>query len=116
MRCEIRDTGYGARDAGYRSPDSSSALRHSSPIPHLISHIPHLASRISYLVSRIPHLVSHTMANPLPAVDVAVTVIARGALLLAVYNPSWGAFTLPMTKRRQFHPEPSVPLSAIPED
>jgi hypothetical protein len=32
--------------------------------------------------------------------DVAVTVITRGQQILAVYNPDWGDFTLPMTKRR----------------
>lgn len=35
-----------------------------------------------------------------------MTVIARGGLLLAVFNPSWG-FTLPMTKRRQWQ-DPSI--------
>lgn len=33
-------------------------------------------------------------------VEVAVTVIRRGAALWAPYNPKWAAFTLPMTKRR----------------
>ena len=35
-----------------------------------------------------------------PSVEVAVTVIRRGSLLLAGFNHAWEAFTLPMTKRR----------------
>jgi 8-oxo-dGTP pyrophosphatase MutT (NUDIX family) len=33
--------------------------------------------------------------------DVAATVIYRGDAILLVYNVQWGAFTLPMTKRRR---------------
>ncbi len=36
----------------------------------------------------------------IPRVDVAVTVVYHGEQLLLVHNPSWGAFTLPMTKIR----------------
>lgn len=34
--------------------------------------------------------------------DVAVTVIKSGKDILAVYNPNWDSFTLPMTKRRHW--------------
>jgi len=36
----------------------------------------------------------------LPLVDVAVTLITKGERILLVFNSKWGAFTLPMTKRR----------------
>ncbi len=42
------------------------------------------------------------MTDPLPAVDVVVTVIHRGDQILLVFNPLWGAFTLPMTKLRRW--------------
>jgi hypothetical protein len=35
-----------------------------------------------------------------PLLDVAVALITCGDRILAVYNDRWGAFTLPMTKRR----------------
>lgn len=46
------------------------------------------------------------MADPFPVVDVAVVLITdpRGERLLADYNPSWGSFTLPMTKVRDLPP------------
>lgn len=34
-------------------------------------------------------------------VDVAVTLILKDNSILLVYNEKWGAFTLPMTKRRR---------------
>jgi hypothetical protein len=37
-------------------------------------------------------------------VDVAVTLILDGERILLIYNESWGAFTLPMTKRKR--PDP----------
>ncbi len=37
-----------------------------------------------------------------PLVDVAVTLIERDGRRLAVFNPGWSAFTLPMTKRRRW--------------
>ena len=40
-------------------------------------------------------------------VQVAVTVIQSGQKILTVYNPKWGSFTLPMTKRRQWQ-DPSA--------
>lgn len=39
--------------------------------------------------------------DELPTVFVAVSVITWGELILAVYNPKWGSFTLPMTKHRR---------------
>jgi hypothetical protein len=50
-----------------------------------------------------------------PLVDVAVALITDGGRILAVYNPKWGAFTLPMTKRRDWH-DPAVPASRHAED
>ncbi len=37
---------------------------------------------------------------PFPKVEVSAVAIVRGGRILAVYNAAWGAFTLPMTKRR----------------
>lgn len=37
---------------------------------------------------------------PFPKVEVSAVAIVRGGRILAVYNSAWGAFTLPMTKRR----------------
>ena len=48
-------------------------------------------------------------------IEVAVTVMQRDRKLLTVYNQNWGAFTLPMTKRRCWaHPED--PHMIRPED
>ncbi len=44
----------------------------------------------------------------LQPVDVAVALIKHRGCVLAVYNPKWGSFTLPMTKRRQEHEDPAV--------
>lgn len=38
----------------------------------------------------------------MPTVEVAANAIFRPGLVLTVYNPRWGAFTLPMTKRRRW--------------
>ena len=37
-----------------------------------------------------------------PKVEVMAALILQGRNLLAVYNPRWGAFTFPMSKRKQF--------------
>jgi len=50
-----------------------------------------------------------------PLLDVAVTLIAHGDRILAVYNPVWGSFTLPMTKRREWQ-DPKVPKGKHTED
>lgn len=50
-----------------------------------------------------------------PLLDVAVTLIVQGGRILAVYNPAWGSFTLPMTKRREWY-DPKVPKSRHAED
>lgn len=39
-------------------------------------------------------------ADHLPEVEVSVVIIRKGEHMLAVWNNRWGAFTLPMTKRR----------------
>lgn len=41
-------------------------------------------------------------------IDVSVVLVTRGPRLLTVFNPSWGSFTLPMTKRRVWS-DPSLP-------
>jgi hypothetical protein len=43
-----------------------------------------------------------------PCIEVAVAVITQGPKILAVYNPLWSSFTLPMTKRRTWE-DPNVP-------
>ena len=42
-----------------------------------------------------------------PEVDVAVALIVRRERILTTYNPRWGAFTLPMSKRRSWN-DPNV--------
>ena len=37
-----------------------------------------------------------------PLVDVVATLVCREDQILAVYNERWGAFTLPMSKRRRW--------------
>ena len=51
----------------------------------------------------------------IPLVDVAVNLITRGESILAVYNPEWGSFTLPMTKRRYWH-DPKYPDKGTDEN
>lgn len=51
----------------------------------------------------------------MPGIDVVATVIACEARILAVFNPRWGAFTLPMTKRRRWQ-EPELPSGYREED
>lgn len=50
-----------------------------------------------------------------PLVEVAVTLITRGDQILADYNPKWGSFTLPMTKRRTWI-DPAVAKNHHEED
>jgi hypothetical protein len=55
------------------------------------------------------------MDSPLPTADVVVTVIYHEDKILLVFNPRWGAFTLPMTKLRQW-PYGDAPTPARVED
>jgi hypothetical protein len=50
-----------------------------------------------------------------PLLDVAAVIITRGKQVLAVYNPGWGGFTLPMTKRREWR-DPKLSKSLRQED
>jgi hypothetical protein len=43
-----------------------------------------------------------SMSDAISRIDVVATVIYSGGRLLTVYNDSWGAFTLPMTKLRNW--------------
>jgi len=40
---------------------------------------------------------------PLPEVEIGVALITRGKTILAVFNPKWSAYSLPMTKRRRWN-------------
>jgi ADP-ribose pyrophosphatase YjhB (NUDIX family) len=42
------------------------------------------------------------ISSLMPLVDVAVVIAEKGQRLLAVFNEKWGAFTLPMSKRRSW--------------
>jgi hypothetical protein len=44
----------------------------------------------------------NTPAGSCPTVEAVATVLADGPRILAVFNPRWGGFTLPMSKRKQF--------------
>jgi hypothetical protein len=48
-------------------------------------------------------------------VEVAVTVLAAGTRILAVFNPRWGSFTLPMTRRKKWQ-DPAMALGMREED
>jgi len=50
-----------------------------------------------------------------PQVEVAVAVITEDARILAVYNPLWSSFTLPMTKRRAWQ-DPDIGPANRQED
>ena len=58
-----------------------------------------------------------TNARDFPTVEVAVTIISkrRSKRILAVFNPRWGSFTLPMTKRKYWE-DPKAPAANRPED
>ena len=47
-------------------------------------------------------------------VEVVATVIVQRGRLLALFNPRWGAFTFPMSRRKQFL-DPTVSKAATPE-
>jgi hypothetical protein len=50
-------------------------------------------------------------------VEAAVTLIVQRNRLLAVFNEPWSAFSLPMTKRRQWHdPNPNLDDAIRTED
>jgi hypothetical protein len=52
---------------------------------------------------------------PTPKVDVAVAMIACGKKILAIYNPKWGAFSIPMTRRRKWR-DPAMRLGPKDEE
>ena len=53
--------------------------------------------------------------SELPVVEVSVALITWRRRILSVFNPRWGAFSLPMTKRRQWI-APRAPKSPRTED
>lgn len=50
-----------------------------------------------------------------PTVEAVATVLANGRKILAVFNPRWGGFTLPMSKRKQFR-DSSISEAIRPEE
>jgi hypothetical protein len=52
---------------------------------------------------------------PVPKVEVAVAMIACGKKILAVHDAKWGAFSIPMTKRRKWR-NPAMKLGAKDEE
>ncbi len=50
-----------------------------------------------------------------PVANVAATLIVHDEKILVVWNPRWGAFSRPMTQRREWH-DPRVPASHHGED
>ena len=50
-----------------------------------------------------------------PDVKVAVALIVNDQTILAVYNPQWGSFSLPMTKLRKWN-DPNAPSGEREED
>ncbi len=47
-------------------------------------------------------------------VEVVGTLIFHGPKILSVFNPKWGAFTFPMSKRKFFH-DSALSAAATPE-
>lgn len=55
------------------------------------------------------------MPSPkIESVEVIATLLVRGPKFLAIFNPRWGAFTFPMSRRKQFL-DPTVSQAATPE-
>ena len=50
----------------------------------------------------------------IPSVEVVATLMLQGDKLLSVFNPRWGAFTFPMSKRK-FFKDAVVSEAATPE-
>jgi hypothetical protein len=50
-----------------------------------------------------------------PTVEAVALLLTQGEKTLAIFNPNWGAFTLPMSKRKQFR-DSVVSHAARPED
>jgi hypothetical protein len=48
------------------------------------------------------------------SVGVVATLLVRGPKFLAIFNPCWGAFAFPMSRRKQFV-DPTVSHVATPE-
>jgi len=69
-----------------------------------------LADLLSHHAVCIERRIPMATSPMIPNVDVAVTLIVHGSHILAVYNPNWDQFTLPMTKRRHWQ-DPNVPAS-----
>jgi hypothetical protein len=50
-----------------------------------------------------------------PTVEAVAVLVAQGDKILMVFNPRWGAFTFPMSKRKEFR-DPTVSQAGRPED
>lgn len=58
-----------------------------------------MSTKLSFLI-RKGDGAGQAMGALMPLVDVAVSLIMKGDRILVGYNDKWGAFTLPMSKRR----------------
>jgi hypothetical protein len=60
-----------------------------------------MSEKLSFLIRKTDG--AKGIASLLPLLDVAVVIIVKTDRVLAVFNDRWGAFTLPMSKRRSWH-------------
>ena len=58
-----------------------------------------MSEKLSFLIRKSDDT-GKAMAQLMPLMDVAVSLIMKGDRILMVYNEKWGSFTLPMSKRR----------------
>ena len=60
-----------------------------------------MSEKLGFLILRSDKL-SKDVAGLWPLVDLVTTLICKDKRIMTVYNDKWGAFTLPMSKRRQW--------------
>ena len=60
-----------------------------------------MSQKMGFFVRKCEATGKHVHAV-MPLVDLATTLLVKDGRVLAVYNAKWGAFTLPMSKRRRW--------------
>lgn len=60
-----------------------------------------MSQKMGFFIRKSPDT-GESISGLLPLVDVAGVLITSGDKVLAVYNEKWGAFTIPLTKRRSW--------------
>lgn len=99
---------------GFHQPIDRSAVFHCRNFAEMI-HLKHHDSFANNGLLSEPFTFFIDSPMPTPKVDVAVAMITCGKRILAIYNPKWGAFSIPMTKRRKWR-DRAVRLGAKEEE